>query len=182
MLAEDQAVVGSVAASIERLHRADIAYAHLFSPLHDEGLAQALRRLTITVRGEPLGTIDLEVVTPPVYGRYLLIYSTDVPKIYRRFAKRHGMGHVIGGHVTEVSYLSLRNDFMTYEERGADVFAIADLVPAWQIEELRRSRVGWRQLQHHVCRALRRFTLNWPEDRVGDRASLRMALYRQAGL
>ena len=182
MLADDIAVVGAVAASIDRLHRMGIGYAHLFSPLHDEGLAQALRRLTITARGAAIGTQDLEVVTPPIFGRYHLVYSTDVPVTCRRFAKRHGMGHVIGGHVTEVSYLSSRNDHMTYEERVADLFALADLFPAWQIEELRRARVGWRAIAHHVCRAIRRFTLEWPEQRVGDRADLRIALYRLKGL
>lgn len=182
MLADDLAVVGSVAAAIERLHRMQIGYAHLFSPLHDEGLAQAMRRLTISVRGAPIGTRDLEVVTPPIYGRYHLLYSTDVPVTCRRFAKRHGMGHVIGGHVTEVSYLSSRNDFMTYEERSADLFALADLFPAWQIEELRRARVGWRAVAHAISRAIRRFTLEWPEQRVGDRAALRIALYRLKGL
>lgn len=185
MLATDRAVVEDTARAIEQLHRLGIAYAYLFSPLHEDGLATALRRLTILARGEHIGRVDLEVVTPPVFGRHVMVYSTDVSPPQRAFAQRHGMGHVAAGHVTEVSYLTSRNDFMRHEERVADLFALADLVPGWKLEELaqlRRGRPRWTLVHGDVCKELHRLTVDWPEQRLLDRSLLRIALYRDRGI
>lgn len=177
------AVVEATAAAILALQdRMGIAYAHLFSPLHDDGLRDAMRRLTIYSRGEPLGIRDLEAVSPPVFGRYALLFSTDVDSRRQAFALRHGMGHVVCGHVTEPTYMSERNDYMQHQERVADLFALADLFPAHMIETLRSSRTPWRAIRHALIRSIRHHTINWPEARVDDRADLRLVLYRAHGI
>jgi hypothetical protein len=180
---EDVDVVVATAAAIATLQqRMGIAYADLFSPLHEGGIRDALRRLTIYSRGEPLGIRDLEAVSPPVFGRYALIFSTDVDSRRQAFAIRHGMGHVVCGHVTEPTYMSERNNHMLHQERVADLFALADLFPAHMIESLRDSRSSWRAIRHALTRSIRHHTINWPEHRVDDRSELRLALYRTHGI
>jgi hypothetical protein len=179
----DQEIVEITRRAIESLHAQWIGYASLFSPLHDDGMKDVLRQLGIVTRGEQLGERDLEAVTPPIFGRHLLLYSTDVDDRRRRFALRHGLGHIVAGHVTHPVYLSLdRNDFMAHEERVADLFALADLVPAAMIEDLRSARTGWQAIDHAIRRSIVFHTLNWPTERVADRAELRITLYREAGL
>ena len=133
----DGAVIAEVKLIIERIHERRVPYAELFCPMTDEAFAETMQAFTIRPLGGHLGTVDVEAVSPPVYGRYLFLYSTDVDMPQRRFALRHGTAHVIGGHVNEVSYLSNRNDFTTHEERVADLFALADLVPWYLLDELR---------------------------------------------
>lgn len=181
MLIGDLDVVAAVKRAIEHLDGLGILYANVFSPLHEGGIAEALRRLTITARGESLGSRELEAVMPPVYGRYILVYSTDVDDRRRGFAIRHGIGHVVGGHVTEPNYLS-NDDYMSHEERVADLFALADLAPFWMLDDLRGGRTSWGAIKQALCRAIRVHTLDWPEERVFDRATLRLTLYREYGL
>jgi hypothetical protein len=183
LLNEDVDVLTATTEAIRTLQdRMGIFYAGLFSPLHDDGIRDAMRRLTIYSRGEPLGVQDLEAVSPPVFGRYALIFSTDVDSRRQAFALRHGMGHVVCGHVTEPTYMSERDDHMQHRERVADLFALADLFPAHMIESLRTSRTPWRAVRHAAVRSIRHHTINWPESRVEDRAGLRLALYRGQGL
>jgi hypothetical protein len=183
LLNADVDVLEAVTEAVRILHeRVGIAYAHLFSPLHDDGIRDAMRRLTIHSRGEPLGIRDLEAVSPPVFGRYALIFSTDVDTRRQGFALRHGMGHVVCGHVTEPTYMSDRNDYMLHQERVADLFALVDLFPAHMIDSLRESRSAWRAIRHALTRSIRMHTINWPDHRVDDRCNLRLALYRARGL
>lgn len=181
MLIRDADVLTATADAVRQLQRLGIGYDDLFSPLPDEDVAAALRRLTIRASGYPLGREELEVVTPPLYGRYLLLYSTDVGDDHRRFALRHGMGHVAAGHVTAPSFLSTAGDWTTHEERVADLFALADLVPFHHVAALKRGN-SWKVVREEVTRLVRLHTLDWPGDRVADRAALRVALYREAGI
>ena len=175
---EDLAVFDEVEDALAHVRRVGVPYADLFSPLGDEAFDEAMRRLTVTVREEPLGRTELEAVTPPVYGRYVMVISSDVDRTRRRFARRHGAGHVAAGHVSEVTFLSNARDWRARHERVADVFALIDLLPWWSLDEARRRRLTWREMRQDCCQAIRYFTLDWPEERVLDRADLRLALYR----
>ena len=177
----DREVLGTVARAIEQLQARGILYGDIFSPLHTDGLRDVARRLTVNVRYAELGERDLEAVVSPAYGRYVMVVSSDVDEARRSFALRHGLGHVAAGHVTEISFLrSLeeRNEWNTREERVADLFALADVVPWYMLEELRRARTSWGAIRQWLCRTIRRHTIDWPEDRVHDRATLRIALFR----
>jgi hypothetical protein len=181
MLIGDADVLHAVADAVRQLQRLGIGYDDLFSPLPDEALDIALRRLTIRASGHALGTETLELVTPPLYGRYLLLWSTDVDADRRRFALRHGMGHVASGHVTAPRFLTADGDWMTADERIADLFALADLVPFHHVASLRRGN-GWRVVKDQVAALVRLHTHAWPAERVDDRAAMRVALYRALGL
>lgn len=178
---EDADVLQAVADAVGQLQRLGIGYDDLFSPLPDEALDAALRRLTIRASGHALGTGALELVTPPLYGRYLLLWSTDVDADRRRFALRHGIGHVVAGHVTTPRFLTAGGDWMAPAERVADLFALADLVPFHQVAALRRGN-GWRIVRAEIAALVRMHTLDWPAARVDDRAAMRVALYRERAL
>ena len=184
MLIGDAEVLEAVAAAVRQLQGLGIGYDDLFSPLPDEAMDVALRRLTIRASGHALGTgtdAPLELVTPPLYGRYLLLWSTDVDADRRRFALRHGMGHVVAGHVTAPRFLTANGDWMAPGERVADLFALADLVPFHQVAALRRGN-GWRVVRDQVAALVRMHTLGWPAERVADRAAMRVALFRTHAL
>lgn len=181
MLIGDVDVLHAVAHAVRQLQRLGLGYDDLFSPLPDEALDAALRRLTIRATGHTLGTETVELVTPPLYGRYLLLWSTDVDADRRRFALRHGMGHVVAGHVTAPRFLTADGDWMSAEERVADLFALADLVPFHQVAALRRGG-SWRAVRAEVAALVRMHTHAWPAERVEDRAAMRVALYRELAL
>jgi len=179
--AETAAVVAEVLRVFESLSKRNILYGDIFSPLHDDGLREVARRLTIRVDCASLGEQDVEVVMPPVFGRYVMVISTDVNDRRRSFALRHGIGHVAADHVTDVAFLrnhDERNAYMAHEERVADLFALADVVPWYMLGEHRKARTGWGAIRQVLCRVIREHTVDWPEERVLDRAELRLALYR----
>lgn len=184
MLIADEDVLQAVADAVRQLQRLGIGYDDLFSPLPDEAIDAALRRLTIRASGHPLGTGDtapLELVTPPLYGRYLLLWSTDVDADRRRFALRHGIGHVAAGHVDTPRFLTADGDWMAPDERVADLFALADLVPFHHVGALKRGN-SWKVVRAEIAALVRMHTLAWPAERVDDRAAMRVALYRELGL
>jgi hypothetical protein len=184
MLIGDEDVLRATADAVRQLQRLGIGYDDLFSPLTDEALDAALRRLTIRASGHALGAgpdAPLELVTPPLYGRYLLLWSTDVDADRRRFAMRHGMGHVAAGHVTTPRFLTADGDWTAPAERVADLFALADLAPFHHLGALRRGN-SWRLVREEVASLVRLHTLGWPDERVRDRAEMRVALYRELGL
>ena len=177
----DVAVLEATRRAIAQLGAMGIGYADVFSPLTEDALRDALRRLTVRVRDEPLGRQELEAVSPPVFGRYAMLVSTDLDDARRGFAMRHGMGHVVAGHVTTVNFLGARSDATSPEERVADLFALADVVPFWTLGDLRRARASWRAIADRVAATIRGHTVDWPAERVRDRAGLRVALYREYG-
>lgn len=141
-----------------------------FSPLSDLQLAWLLRRCWIEWEYVPMEGV-LEVVWPPAFGRHLVQLAKDQHPGARRFALRHGLGHVLGGH-TEIASADA-GDWRSFEERAADLFALVDVLPAWKLEQLRDvgADVGtW-------CREeIARWTVDWPAERVRDRVLLRFAL------
>jgi len=181
MLIGEADVLHAVADAVRQLQRLGIGYDDLFSPMTDEAMDAALRRLTIRASGHALGTGTLELVTPPLYGRYLLLWSTDVDADRRRFALRHGMGHVAAGHVTAPRFLTADGDWMSADERVADLFALADLVPFHQVAALRRGG-SWRAVRAEVAALVRMHTHAWPAERVDDRTVMRVTLYRELAL
>jgi hypothetical protein len=181
MQLDDVSVCRDVAAALRNLQSRGIPYADIFSPLPDDRLAEAMKRSAVLLRVDQLGEKDQELVTPPIYGRYIMTISKTLDPRRRGFATRHGFGHVVAGHVSEVAFLSTERDWMTHEERVADLFALADVVPFWLLNDLRKSRTSWGAIKQMISRTIRQYTIGWSEARVFDRATLRITLYRQHG-
>jgi hypothetical protein len=173
----DDAVLAAAAALVRDVQATASGYADLFAPVHDDALGELLRRLTVSVRAAALGPTSACVVTPPLYGRYLLVCSADATADQRRLALRRGLAHVMAGHVGALAPLPLPAP--PAAERLADLAALADLVPFWQIEDLRRQgRLGWRAVTDAVARTTRALAGDWADERAQDRAVLRIRLYR----
>src|SRR5690606_36146460 len=96
--AEDLQVLRAAARAVRVATDRGLLYGDVFSPLGDESIRLLALRLTVQVHYAPIGTRDLEAVVPPIYGRYVMVVSTDVDEPRRRFAVRHGLGHVAAGH------------------------------------------------------------------------------------
>ena len=67
-------------------------------------------------------------------------------------------------------------DFMAIEERRADLFALADLVPDRTLAELRGRRYRFDELTRWLWCEIKRFAPAWSTVRVADRVGLRLAL------
>jgi hypothetical protein len=179
---EDPTVIRETADAIRRLHREGIPYADIFSPLGDEQLAESLRRASVLCRLDAMGAREQELLTPPIFGRYVMTISNELTPQQRAFAIRHGFGHVTAGHVAEITLLSTSRDWFTHEERVADLFALADLIPFWLLEQLRRGQTGWRPMRKLIERVVGEHTVGWSDGRCDDRALLRIAMYRTEGI
>lgn len=182
MRLDDDAVARDVAAALKALQSRGIPYADILSPLAPDRLVDAMRRSAVLLRVDELGPKDQELVTPPIYGRYVMTIAKALDTRRRSFAMRHGFGHVVAGHVSEVAFLSTERDWTTHEERVADLFALADVIPFWLLDDLRKSRSSWGAIKQMISRTIRQYTIGWSEARVFDRAMLRVQLYRQFGL
>ena len=174
--------VGQALAAVQAVQRPEDGggYDGLFAPLHDDGLDALLRRSTIAARAAALGATSECVVTPPLFGRYLALCSADATPDQRRVALRRGLAHVLLGHVGELAPLSLPAPAPV--ARTADVFALADLVPFWQVHEWRRARLGWRATMREAARAAAALAPDWDAARTDDAGRLRVLLYRERKL
>jgi hypothetical protein len=149
--------------------------------VHDDALDELLRRNTAAVRPAAFGASSACVVTPPLFGRHLVVISADAPADQRRVALRRALAHVLCGHVGEVAPLPLPEPPAV--SRAADVFALADLVPFWQVHEWRRgARLGWRAVAAQVARAAASLAPDWDAARSAEAGRLRVLLYREQGL
>lgn len=73
--------------------------------------------------------------------------------------------------------MSLITDYMTLEERRADLFALADLFPDPALDVLVSSGAKQRSIEAALRREVQVFAPAWPRDRLADRVRLRLALY-----
>jgi hypothetical protein len=178
--AADREVLDAVAAAV-RAAQLHVGYDDLFAPLHDDALETLLRRTTAAVRPAALGATSLCVVTPPLFGRHLVVCSADAAPDQRRVALRRALAHVLCGHVGEFTPLPLPAPHQV--ARTADVFALADLVPFWQLHEWRRrGGLGWRAIMREVARVAASLAGDWDDARATDAARLRVLLYRERKL
>ena len=111
----------------------------------------------------------------PEYAQPIFLNRT-APRTDQRFALRHEIGHVIR---QEAGVFMSDTGYMAPQERAADLFALADLVPGWLIRFMRERRAPWRDVLGEVRGAIETYASSWPADRLDDRAALRVALYRE---
>jgi hypothetical protein len=176
----DHALLDAVAAAVRAVQRpeAGSGYDGLFAPIHDDALDTLLRRSTIAVRPAALGATSACIVTPPLYGRHLVVSSTEATPDQRRVALRRALAHVLCAHVGEFTPLPFPAPAAI--ERTADVFALADLIPFWQVHEWRRAgRLGWRAAMREAARIAVALAPDWDATRAADAGRLRVLLYRE---
>jgi hypothetical protein len=177
--ADAAARLARAAEVVRELQRTAPGYDDLFAPLHDDALADLLARHALAVHlapGVPAGTRF--VLTPPLLGRRRLVLSAGATADQRRLAVRTALAHCAAGDGGVIP-----SPAPEAAAGVADAAALADLVPFWQVADLRRrGRMGWRAIAAEVARAARAIAGDWPEWRAAARAELRTALFRHHGL
>jgi len=165
-----------VARLVKCCHELGVLYASDdWSPLSDITLGLLLRRAGIQWRYCELEHAG-EIVWPPVCGIHLLQLDRYQPRLERRFALRHGLAHVLAGHVADLTYAHDGHHWENPEEQLADAFALADLIPDRMLREVKA--VGFRgpHLKRWVRAQISRYAPGWPDGRVGDRTETQLSV------
>ena len=182
--ADDRAVVVSTRLLIARVReQAGLAYADdTWSPISDITLDIIARRLGGVIVQDELGANTQEVGVPGYFGPPTIVVNRRIRSGFRRLALRHGLAHLVAGELdvgqdSEVRFMSSVLDYDTLEERRADLFALADLIPDRQLDEVLLAGRPVRELSGFVRTQVQLYAAEWPMRRIRDRTRLRLALY-----
>jgi len=169
------AATSSTKRALEKAYQLGVLYADDdWSPLSDLTLALLLKRAGVRWEYAPLDGL-CEIVTPPVCGIHLMLVEGSQTSAEKRFAVRHGLGHVLAGHVEEACFVRDRDPF-SHEERVADLFAFADLIPDRLLTELRKSKYRPWEIEYWLTEEVRRYCPSWSFRRIVDRMNMLMPL------
>jgi hypothetical protein len=180
--AVDASIIQSTRFLIEQMKRAvGVPYTEAgLAPVNDWWIQHAARHLNtvIEVRSLPKGIY--EIATPGYLGNAVIAIRKGLPTNEKRLALRHGLAHLLGGELDEceagqVRFMSSVLDLMSLEERRADLFALADMIPDHWIAEVPSE--GRADVEYWVAERIRVLIPSWPEERVKDRARLRVDLF-----
>jgi len=150
-------------------------------PLRSDQITRLLLRTRTRLCEYPFESGAVGMAIPWGADEHAILIDSHAPRADYLFTVRHELAHVLAGEVSDALFLT-RADTMSFSERRADLYAVADLVPAWLIRQLRGSRRPWHLVRLEVQQAFRELTVGWSEERIRDRAGLRVALYRERGL
>jgi hypothetical protein len=179
---DDRAVLASTRFLVTQMERAvGVPYGVAgFSPVSDWWIQHAALHLNTVIEVRKLPEGIYEIATPGYLGNAVIAIRKGLPKHEKRFALRHGLAHLVGGELDDceagqVRFMSSVLDLMSLEERRADLFALVDMVPDLWISEVPSN--GAADLQYWVAERIRVLLPSWPEERVKDRARLRVLYF-----
>lgn len=177
----DEGVLAAAVQVIGAAQRMLPWYAGDFAPIRSDQLAELLRRATCDVAVYPFGSDTVAMAMPPHRGRYPVFVNRRASREARSFALRHELGHVLAGDVEEAIFLAPEG-YMAPQERVADTFALAGLVPGWFLRSLRREGMSWMRVGAEIRDLIAAaHGSHWRAERVEDRAALRLELFRRRG-
>ena len=182
--AEDRQVLQSTRLLLTHVRdQTGLAYADdTWSPISDITLDIIARQMGGVIVLEELGANTQEIGIPGYFGTPAIVVNRLIPGGFRRLALRHGLAHLAAGELevgqeNEVRFMSSILDYDTLEERRADLFALADLVPDRLLDEILLGGARVRDLPAAIAREVRRYAPEWPARRVRDRSRLRAELF-----
>jgi hypothetical protein len=178
---DDDAVLAEACRLVERARATVGAYAGALSPARTDQVSDLLGANGCHVEVFPFHSDTVAMVLPQCAGVYPIFINRSAEETDRLFALRHELGHVLAGDVDGPVFLA-ETGYMAPAERAADLFALADLVPGWWIAEVRRGRTAWREVKKQIALAVAQYAESWPAQRFGDRAELRLRLWREHGI
>jgi hypothetical protein len=174
---DDGTVIGEAMRLVEGARRVDAGYAGSTSPLRTDQLAGLMRNSGCHVEVFPFRSSLGAMALPRYAGLYPVFVNSAADRTERVFALRHELAHVLAGDVDEPLYLA-DDGYTSLQERVADLFALADLVPGWWMRWISEDA---NRFESEVARAVTDFAEGWPSERIADRARLRIALFRACG-
>lgn len=151
-----------------------VLYASEWSPLSEITLALLFDRCGIRWRHRPMEGL-CEIVWPPICGIYVMHIDRDQSSCARRFAMRHGLAHVLAGHVADLAFAHDGRDWSCHEETVADLFALLDIIPGYQLDELRAAGYEPSEVERWIYTTIATWTSDWSPERIRDRVTLRLA-------
>ena len=177
MTSSDDGEVLEATAELVRRSWALLEEAEMRPPMRSDQITTLLVRSRPRLCEYPFHSGAVGMAIPWGGGEHAILIDSRAPRADYLFTIRHELAHVLAEEVSETLFLSAA-DTMSFSERRADLYAVADLVPAWLIRQLRGTRRPWSHLVLEVQQAFRELTVGWSEERIRDRARLRVALYR----
>jgi hypothetical protein len=147
-------------------------------PLRSDQITRLLVRSNTRLCEYPFTSGATGMAIPWGADEHAILIDSAASRSDYQFTIRHELAHVLAGEVSTALFLTA-SDTMSFSERRADLFAVTDLVPGWLIRQLRGTRRPWSHVRLEVQQAFREHTVGWSEERIRDRAKLRVALYRE---
>ena len=179
---EDAGVLDQVVGLIERTRSlvGPYEYAGSGAPIGTAQICELAEKLGCELHYFAFQSEAFDMALPPVQGANLIFVDSRTQRSDQALTVRHELAHVLTGEVAEPTYLTAA-DTLSHSERVADLFAVADLVPTWYVRQLRGRRRPWKHTELEIKQAFRELTEGWSEQRLNDRARLRLLLFREHG-
>ena len=177
---EDRAVLEATA-SLVRRSWSMLTDPELRPPMRTDQITELLVGTRTRLCEFPFESSAVGMAIPWGAGEHAILIDRAASRADYEFTIRHELAHILADEVSDALFLTAA-DTMSFSERRADLFAIVDLVPAWIVSQIRGKRRPWARVRLEVQMAFREITGGWSEQRVLDRARLRVELYREAGL
>lgn len=156
-------------------------YARRSAPVGSYVVSQLLRAKSCTLTFADLDESCAGLTLPAVSGVYTVVINNDESAADAVVTIRHELGHVMAGDVDEPTFMDDHD--LSWTERVADLFALADVIPAGMIRNwMAPGRPRWAQLTRDIAGLVAGFAPGWSERRTADRARLRVLLYRERGI
>lgn len=177
---EDRAVLEATAELVRRSWSLLEAPPQL--PLRSDEITRLLVATRTRLEEFPFRSSAVGMAIPWAGGtEHAILIDSAASRADYDFTIRHELAHVLAGEVSDALFLTA-DDTMSLSERRADLYAVADLVPGWAIQQLRGTRRPWTHVRLEVQQAFRELTVGWSEERLRDRAGLRVMLWRGSGI
>ena len=181
MAKSEARVVAAAAELIKQARKHFPTYANYGGPIRTDEVCRFAALLDCEVHYFPFGSRTSGMALPPVLGVHPIFVDSLGSHADQMLTVRHELAHRLAGEITEPTFLTA-DDTMSHSERLADLFAIADLTGTWWMERIRGNRRPWRAVELEVVQAYRELTDGWSEQRLWDRARLRVQLFREHGI
>jgi hypothetical protein len=172
MSSYDRAIVTAAARLIAQAQTISPHYASGATPASDEELKRLLSAYSCHVEQFVFRSSSPAMLLPPIQGTFPILLNLNADPAQRALTIRHELAHVMGGDVDGAVFLA-DEGYMVASERVADLFALADLIPAGDLREIRPGAAAPEQ----VGAIIAAYAEGWPADRIRDRAGLRLLLH-----
>lgn len=178
MNSEDGAVLDATRALIERARQQGApGYAAGWIPVGTRDLSALLVATRTQLVERRFVSRATGMALPAGAGEHVILLDAGAARADAMFTVRHEMAHILAREVSEALFLT-SEDTMSFSERRADLFAVADLTPSRWMQRY-TSRRPARNAAIAVVQAYREMTHGWSDARLWDRARLRLLLYGQ---